>query len=228
MLILDTNKLGSNEKGMALPIALFLVLVIAAATSILSNSATQNLKEIKISESINDSFYISEGALQDFIGQLAVYSQLWREKVSLPSLPSGYTQYSPISYSGTNGIPSCSGIACQRKMYPIGGGLLKNFGPMGGAGDIVNSGATIVNQLNTATPPLGDVTLNGRNAWFQVERLDESTISKNYLGASLTNNDSNGSGSTAVRYRVTATSLRPLKSKNGLSTVIAVLELPPV
>ncbi len=216
-----------NQGGMSLPIALFLILAISAASSILSNAATQNLKEVKITESTNDSFYIAEGALQDFIGQLGAYSQLWREKVVLAALPLGQVQYSPITYASTNGIPSCSGIACHRKMYPVGGGVLKNFGPLGGAGDIVDTTKSITNQLDQSSLPTADITLNNRNAWFQVERLDETSPGKNSIGASLTNNDIHGSSSSAIRYRVTSIALRTLKNKTGLSTLITVLELPP-
>lgn len=221
------NPLISKETGLSLPIALFLVLAITAASSIFSNSSTQNLREIKITESVNDSFYVAEGALQDFTAQLGVYSQLWREKVNLTTIPNSYTQYNPLTYAGTNGIPTCSGNACQRKMYPVGGGLLKNFGPLSGAGSTVNAAATITQQLNPASLPPADITINGRNAWYQVERLDDTTPNSNSIGASLSNYDPHGASSAGIRYRVTAVAQRTLKGKAGFSTVVAVLELPP-
>lgn len=217
----------TTEAGLSLPMALFMVLAITAASSIFSNSSTQNLREMKITESTNDSFYVAEGALQDFTAQLGVYSQLWREKVNLTTIPASYTQYNPLTFSGTNGIPTCTGNACQRKMYPVGGGLLKNFGPMGGAGNIVNAAAAITNQLNPASLPTADITINGRRAWYQVERLDDTTPNTNSIGASLSNYDPHGASSAGIRYRVTAVAERTLKGKTGFSTVVAVLELPP-
>jgi len=223
-----TSKLDlASELGVSLPMALFMILVIAASSAILSTSSTQGLKEVKISEAISDSYYVAEGGFQDFVAQLGVYSQLWREKVTLTVPPANYVQYSPLMYSLTNGIPSCSGIACQRNLFPVGGGLLKNFGPIGGSGDTVNAAVDITQQLNPAALPTSDVTLNGRSAWYQVERLDETYPNGTALGGSLTNYDPHGAGATAVRFRVTATSQRSLKGKTGLATIIAVVELPP-
>lgn len=226
MVLGPINKV-KNEQGMSLPVALFLIMVISAASSIFSNVATQNLREVKITESTNDSFYVAEGALQDFMGQISVYSQLWREKVALATKPLDYTQYSPITYVSSNGIPPCSGNVCQRMMYPTGGGLLKNFGPINSAGSIVNETKYITQQLDYSSLPAEDIKLNGRDAWIQVERLDETSPNKSSVGASLSNNDIHGSTGNAVRYRVTSVAIRSFRGKTGFSTVVAVLELPP-
>jgi hypothetical protein len=215
------------EAGISLPITLFLVLAIMAASSIFAAVGVQNIREMKLAQSTSDSFYVAEGALQDFIGQLGVYSQLWREKVNLENLPLNYTRFNPLTYTLNNGVPSCQGHACQRQVYPVGGGLLKNFGPLSGDGQIVNVDAPITAQLNQESPQLPDIVLNNRGAWYQVERLDESSLSENSIGAGLTNYEAHNGGYSAVRFRVTAVSNRRLKGKLGLSTVVAVLELPP-
>lgn len=217
----------NSELGISLPVTLFLVLAIMAASSIFAAVGVQNIREMKLAQATSDSFYVAEGALQDFVGQLGVYSQLWREKVNLENSPLNYTRFNPLTYSSNNGIPSCQGGACQRQIYPVGGGLLKNFGPLSGAGQIVDVEASITEQLSQETPRDPDLVLNNRSAWYQVERLDESSLSENSIGAGLTNYEPHNGGYSAVRFRVTAISNRRLKGKLGLSTVVAVLELPP-
>lgn len=226
-----TNKLllqdNLNESGISLPVTLFLVLAIMAASSIFAAVGVQNIREMKLAQATSDSFYVAEGALQDFIGQLGVYSQLWREKANLPDPPQNYARFNPLTYASNNGIPSCQGQACQRQIYPVGGGLLKNFGPLTGDGSSVNIEVPITAQLNKLSPQTPDIVLNNRGAWYQVERLDESSLSENSIGASLINYEAHNGGYSAVRFRVTAVSNRRLKGKLGLSTVVAVLELPP-
>jgi hypothetical protein len=222
-----TSRVALSENGLSLPIVLFLVLTIMSASAIFSIVGTQNIREMKITEASTDSFYVAEGAIQDFIAQLGVYSQLWREKVNLVEIPLNYEQFNPLSYASSNGIPNCSGHACQRLMYPIGGGLLKNFGPMGADGDIVNPDATVINQLSTIDPQTPDVVLNNKNAWYQVERLDETSVTANSIGASLSNYEAHSSGYAGVRFRITALAQRPLKGKMGFSSIVAVVELPP-
>ncbi len=216
-----------EECGMSLPVVLFMVLAIMAASAIFATVGTQNIREIKLTQVSNDSFYVAEGALQDFISQLAVYPQLWRERPILEDSPNDYNQYNPLSYDSTNGIPSCSGESCQRQLYPIGGGLIKNFGPIGSTGDTVNTNQTITQQLNLNSLPPPDVSLNNRGAWYQVERLDETSISNESIGASLSNYEAHNSGFSGMRFRITSTTVRNLKGRSGRSTVVAVVELPP-
>lgn len=221
------SRLSQNEAGLSLPLVLFMVLAIMGASAIFATVGTQNIRETKIIQTNHDSFYIAEGALQDFISQLAVYPQLWREKTNLLEVPLDYDQYNPLNYESANGIPSCSGEACQRQLYPVGGGLLKNFGPIGDSGDTANPLAPITQQLNLSSPPTPDLVLNNKSAWYQVERLDETSISNETIGASLSNYEPHSNGYSGVRFRITASTTRTLKGRSGISTVVAVVELPP-
>jgi hypothetical protein len=98
---------------------------------------------------------------------------------------------------------------------------------MEGDGDVVNPEATVINQLNTTDPQASDVVLNNKNAWYQVERLDETSITASSIGASLSNYEAHSSGYAGVRFRITALAQRPLKGKMGFSSIVAVVELPP-
>lgn len=214
------------QRGMALPLALLAVLLFASAGTLLTRTTVESWQTVKMTEATADTFEIAEGVLHDLLRQMSSQPHLWRDKTALATLPSGYTQYSPSINVASNGIPSCSGIACHRCLYPTGGGLLKNFGPIGGDGDQVNNAVSIVQQLNTAALPAADVTLNGRQAWGQVERLDETTVGASSIGADLTNNPGAGNSSAAIRFRLTGTTLRAVQGQNGRATLVIVAELP--
>lgn len=215
------------ECGIALPIVLVLSLLIATITSIMGNSSSYSLRSVKDSQAMADTNYVAEGALNDMLAQMSVNRSLWRKYPVLLTKPSGYTQYNPLTYTSNNGIPTCSGTACQRHLYPIGGGLLKNFGPIGGDGSEVDASYSITQQLDLVNPPDPDITLNGRNAWVQVERLDQVMPSENSIGATLLNNDPSGLNSYSIRFRVTAVSTRNVRGLVGTSTIVAVVEMPP-
>lgn len=224
------NQRGINvsESGFALPTALLLIVVLTAAGLIFTNVATSNLRIVSLEDASTDTFEVSEGVVHQLISQLSIQPHLWREKTSLSVIPSGYTEYSPSTYTASNGIPTCSGDACLRSLYPTGGGLIKNFGPIGDSGDTVNSGASITNQLDAASLPTADLTLNGLPAWVQVEHMEEIALSAASLGADLANNPDSGNNGSAIRFRLTGTTQKTIKGRNGKSTVVITVEVPPV
>ncbi len=211
---------------MTLPLALFLLLLLSSISAIYSSTSVNSISQVKIAEVAQENALIAEGAIHDMLSQISVRANLWREKVNLTASPSAYTEFSPLSYSATNGIPSCAGIACQRSLYPTGGGLIKNFGPIGAEGDVVNNSLPITAQLNTGTLPTADITLNNRSAWVQVERLDQAPPGASSIGADLNTTVGGGAYAGAVRYRITAKSLRRFKGRLGESTLVSIVELP--
>lgn len=216
----------NRESGIALPAALLLVMFIASVGGLLSFISISEMQQVKQVDMIERNFNASEGATHDVFSQMATASEMWREMSPLADLPSGYTEFSPVSYASTNGIPPCSGVGCHRQMFPTGGGLIKNFGPFGAEGSEVDTSWSIVDQLDWADTPTNDVSLNSQDAWAQVERLDEVSVSSESVGGSLENNNTGGSGSSSIRFRVTGVSLNSLRGRRGVSTLIYVVELP--
>jgi hypothetical protein len=215
-----------SSRGLALPAALIMMLMISSLTLILSRMTVHNLTEISTTDSTELTFLAAEGALNKQIGDMSVLATLWETKPVLASHPASYTEYSPFSYSSTNGIPSCSGIACQRDLYPTGGGLLKNLGPVGGDGEQVDTAFSITEQLNPADLPTADMTLSSVSAWTQVERLDETTPSASNVGGSLNSGLAEGGNAKMVRFRLTSASSKDLKGRRGYTTIVAVVEMP--
>ena len=226
MRIKETKNSIHTERGVAIPTALLLVLFISAISALFSTLATGNLRQINISNAVQDTFNSAEGGSHEVMREMAISPELWRELNVLASLPNSYTEYSPQNFLSTNGIPSCSGIACHRQMYPTGGGLIKNFGPLGGDGDTVDTTALIVEQLDPDSPPTQDLTLNNQSVWMQVERLDEKNPDAGSLGGSLDNNNSGGTSAGVTRFRITATTYRTVRGERGLATLVYVVELP--
>jgi hypothetical protein len=214
------------QKGLALPTALLLLLVISIAGSLFTKASIRSLSITRQDEAITDSYHIAEGAIHVQIGQMSAFPHLWREKIPLSTSPSGYTEYSQLDYGATNGIPTCSGSKCILNLYPTGGGLIKNYGPVGGDGDLVDSTKRVWNQLNGADLPDEDVQLNGQDGFVQVERLDESIPTGANLGAELTNNPLGGAAPRNIRFRLTGKTLRPMGTRTGESTVVVIAELP--
>lgn len=215
-----------NDAGIALPIALFMLLIISAVTALLSNQAIQNLNQVQLSQVTNESYYAAEGVLDKTISDMASNALLWKDKVPLATAPSSYSSYAPASYSSTNGIPSCTYLHCLRDLYPISGGLIKNLGPIGGSGDTVDSGFSITEQYNPSSPQTVDLTLGGISAWTQVERLDQTTPSATSVGGSLSNTLAEGGNANNVRFRVTGLSTELHKESRSYATVVAIVEMP--
>lgn len=214
-----------REEGVALPAALFLVLTMAMVSALTARVSQMNLRQIVQSEAAQDTFQTSEGGGHDIFRQMAASPELWRELDPLEDQPSGYVEYNPANFTSTNGIPVCSGIGCHRNRYPIGGGLVKNFGPLSGDGALVETAYSVIDQLDPDDPPQADTVLNGNDVWVQVERLEEIAADVGSLGGGLENNKSSGSRAGLVRFRVTATSFRDVRSETGRSTVVFVVEL---
>jgi hypothetical protein len=219
--------LRGAEEGMALPAVLMLLVLLAGVTAIISEISVHHQKQIVIEQAVDDTYLAAEGAVNKQIADMSVLSGLWDQKTNLSSSPSGYTSYSPIAFTSTNGIPTCtSGVACHRNMYPVGGGLIKNLGPVNGDGETVDSSYSIIDQLDPSNLPDADLTLNGVKAWTQVERLDETFPGTATVGGSLSNAVAEGGNSKAVRYRITGISTKSVKGRRGYATVIAVAEVP--
>ncbi len=217
---------SSSQSGIALPLALFLLVFIAGVTGMFASVSIGQLATIKTIEASNDTFFASEGTAHDLLRQMGSQPELWRERVVLSPNPAGYTEYAPSSFSSTNGIPTtCSGSGCQRHMYPIGGGVVKNFGPYSTSGRVISTSKTVIAQYDTDPQPTDDITLNGLKGWVQVERLDERNPDTGAIGGSLENNGG-GINASVVRFRVNAVSERRLKGRTGRTTVVYVVELP--
>lgn len=223
---LAKNKTQKTEAGLALPLAMIFLLVMTAMGSLLTYVSIDANKQVKIIEATRDTHNVSDGVVNKVLADMSSAPELWRQMDPLATNPDGYVEYAPDAFSGTNGIPTCSGAGCLREMYPIGGGLLKNYGPFGGDGEDVDSGFSILDQLDPENPPQAEVSLNGHSGWTQIERLDELKISEGSLGASLENNGVGQSDSSVVRFRVTGKSFRTIRGVRGESTVVYVVEVP--
>ena len=218
----------ASQRGTALLTALLLVLILTLCGAMFSRASMENLKIISLQDATSDTFQIAEGAVHDMIRQMSVRPNLWRNAPPLASIPSGYTSYSPLSYASTNGIPSCTGSKCLRSLYPTTGGLVKNFGPLGAAGNTVDTTLPVFSQLNDTALPTADVTLNGESGWSQVEHMDEVLPSTFSLGVDLANNPAGGSTTNNIRFRITGKTLKTVKGNEGASTVVVIVELPAV
>jgi hypothetical protein len=215
-----------NQKGLALPTALLLILVVSSAGALFSSVAIRSFTIQRIENTVAESYQVSEGAIHDIIGEMSSRPHLWRDRVPLNTIPLSYTEYSQLDYAGTNGIPSCSGQNCIRNLYPTGGGIVKNFGPRLGAGATVDASKTVWNQLSSSSLPTADVTLNSQMGFSQVERLDESIPTGTNLGADMSNNPAGGSTPRNIRFRITGKTYNSLGTRTGQSTVVVVAEIP--
>lgn len=215
----------SNERAMALPATLFMMLIIAAVTAIISTIAREGLEQISVSDDTQKTFFVAEGAANGMMSQLALYGSLWDKQAYLGTKPYGYTTYAPSTYSSTNGIPTCSGIGCQRNMVPTGGGLIKNFGPLGEDGSDVDSSYVVFEQLNLDDLQDPDVTLSDLEGWNQLERLDESPPGIDNVGGNLSSSLAEGGNAKSVRFRITATSRKELKGRVGYATVVFIVKM---
>lgn len=215
-----------RQRGNALPLALFMVMLLGLVGGITVKVSQLNVRKMKISESSEDTFQIAEGTSHRLLSQMAASPELWREMNPLSTSPYGYTEYSPESYASSNGIPTCVGKGCLRNYYPIGGGLIKNYGPLTSDGSTVDSNYSIADQFDELNPPEPDIILNSLEGWSQVERLDEISIDASSLGGGLENNKGGGSRTGMVRFRVTSIATREVRNKIGRSTLVTVVQVP--
>lgn len=221
-----TLELCIRQEGFTIPLTLFLILVLSSMAAVLGTVAKENQTRIKIEEDAGTIYYASEGMLNKMLGDMTVYGSLWDQLAQLATKPAGYTEYVPSAYSTTNGIPPCTGVACHRNLYPLGGGLLKNLGPLDGDGLIVDGSYSISQQLDYNDPPTSDLELGNLKGWAQVERLDETTPSSNTVGGSLSSSLSDGGTAKEVRFRVSAYSFKKLQGKTGVSSTVSVIQVP--
>ena len=175
----------------------------------------------KLEEASLDVSFAAEAAVHNTLGAISLAPHLWLEKTRIGS-PSGYTSYNPANFTANNGIPTCSGENCHRHMFPQSGGLLKNFGPLGGDGENVDTSKSITQQLNLSSLPAPEITLGDVQGWSQLEKLDEIYADTASIGGTF-----DGSTSpTATRYRVTGTAIKDVKGVRARSTVVAIIEVP--
>ena len=213
-------------EGFAIPATLFVVLLLAFVVSALFRMSRHNMTRIESDRAQDVTYLAAEGAAHKQIADMAVLGPLWSQRTNLAVLPDNYEEYSPSTYASRNGIPTCTGVACHRHMYPVGEGLIKNFGPLDGDGATANSDFVITEQLDPDLPPEPDLTVGGVDGWTQVERLDELMPGAASVGGNLSNAIAEGGNAKAIRYRITGLSLKSLRGKRGYSTVIAVIEMP--
>lgn len=216
----------SGQRGSALPLALLVVMILGVLGGVYSRISVQNLRTQKLNEATVDAVEIAEGVAHDLVRQMVILPHLWREKVPLATVPLNYVEYSPLSFSATNGIPTCSGVGCHRNRYPTGGGLLKNAGPVGGYGDTVDATLPVTSQVDPSDLPPADLTLNGLSAWSQVERLDELMPGASSIGGDLANNPGGGTNANAIRFRITGTTRRAIRAQTAQPEVVVVVEVP--
>lgn len=216
------------ERGMALPLTLFLSLAVLMLSGIYTSLIKNSSEIVKTQEHSKDMFYLSEGVIHSLLGDLSINSHLWLEQPPIYTLPNNYLSFNPYDYLANNGIPTCTGIACQRHMYPEGGGLLKNFGPLMSSGSNVDQELSVTAQLNQETLPTPDVKINNQNAWSQLERLDEASLGAGSIGVDTSNNPASSAGTAPVRFRITGKAQKNLKGEMGQSTIVVIIEVPPV
>ncbi len=214
------------EAGLALPLTLLMILTLTAASAVMVSVSRENLGRLKLRKEASQTYLVAEGAANQILGDMAIYGALWDQLPNLASKPYGYTEYAPGAYSATNGIPTCTGESCLRNLYPLGGGLLKNLGPLTGAGATVDTNYAMADQLNYTSPQTADSTLGNLSGWSQVERLDETTPNASSVGGSLSNSLAEGGNARTVRFRVTGLSMKRVRGRVGLASVVMVVELP--
>lgn len=212
-----------KRNGFALPVALFVLLVVGMIAAILSMLTTRSLG---IGQTSQDSFAIyqlSEAMVNEAIRNLIISPNVWFKTSPLTPNPKGYTPYSPSSFQSTGGIPPCSGVDCERNLYPYGGGLIKNVGPINKGGLTVDPQVPITQQAKYGgdTSTTADIDKNGTKGFYQIERLEEIPLSTDSIGANL---DAQA-GSGAAIFRVTGTASSTLKGKTSSSTVVALVQV---
>lgn len=216
-----------QEHGFALPAALMMMVVVLGVTTILTTLSSEGLKRTGAQEGIAQSYLAAEGALHKTIADMSGYGNLWDQQGTLAESPTGYTEYSPNTYASNNGVPLCdSSAGCHRNFFPAGGGLIKNFGPLGDDGSAVETTYAITEQLDPMAPPAADVTVGDHPAWVQVERLDETLPSAAAVGGNLSSSLAEGGNAKEVRFRITGTALREVRGRIGSATVVSVVKMP--
>lgn len=224
---MKTHHVIKSQSGIALPIALFMIVAITAITTALAGISHETFKQTTVQESSTLTNLVAEGAVNKMISEMSLYSALWDQQASLSTAPFGYTEFNPTTYVSSNGIPPCTtGASCQRNFYPLGGGLIKNFGPLSGDGATVDNTYYVTDQLEVDDPATADITLGSLNGWVQVERLDEEGPSANTVGGNLSSALAEGGNAKRIRFRLNGTSLKTLREKTGSSTIVTIVLLP--
>lgn len=216
----------NQDQGFALPNVLLFVMIMMALTGALAATSRSSLRQVRTTADLVGTYLASEAALSMQLSHMSLYGPLWNELPPLSAKPHGYVEFDPANFASSGGIPRCSGSGCHRNMIPMGGGLLKNLGPLEGDGERVETNYLITSQLDPSSPPTPDVILaQGVSGWSQVERLGQRTLSSKSIGGNLSNNIAEGGNAAIFRFRVTGESFKELRG-TSISTVVSIVEIP--
>jgi hypothetical protein len=224
----DIGPVGSpSDGGFALPAALLMMVAVFGVMTVLGTISSEGLRRTAAQDGIVQTYLAAEGALNRMVADMSTYASLWDQQAALSSNPQGYTEYSPNSYGSTNGVPTCTGAAgCHRNFFPIGGGLIKNVGPLNESGSDVNTSLPIAEQIDQSDPPPADLMVADMPAWIQVERLDETLPSASAVGGNLSSSLAEGGNAKEVYFRLTGTARREVRGRVGSATVVSVVRMP--
>ncbi|MEM9400384.1 MAG: type II secretion system protein [Verrucomicrobiota bacterium] len=239
-------------RGFALPLALIMTAIVGILLAILASVSQSSMDQVSRREAKEITFRGSEVVLHQVLTDMSKNGLAYKFRKTLPLMSSleDYTAYSPFDNNDPtddrNGLPLTSSDepGIERNYYPLGGGILKNFGPDDSNFSKYIRNEPITDQINQEfLPPnelnnpinVGHTNLKG---WSQVERLDEAPPGPSSLGSDL--DMSNPGRNSAVRFRITSRGQlkhRPVNGKTvftrdingeiGSTTVVILAEIPP-
>ena len=211
-----------SQRGLAMPMALLLILFVSAITAIYLILATSAARSIATNSSSNRIFFAAEGILSAAAQEVVSKGILWSSKTPHVTKPLGYKTFDPRDPLNVNGLPVCSGVACTRNFVPVGGGILKNVGPIADNGETVVDPKGRVDEQLSLLSPSPDVVLAGTKGWYQVEGLGDSPYVMDEVGNSLNNN---AATTPPKMFRITAISRRDLGGVQAERVLVGLLEL---
>jgi hypothetical protein len=220
-------RIKKNESGFALPFVLIVLLFCSSISAMVAVFSIGSFQRISNSNALNDALFISQGGIHAMAASMSQDPTYWRDLIVISKNPANYTRYSPLSYAGTNGLPTCTAAGlsitagCERHLVPQGGGLLKNFGSGASSFSVVTS-KSVTEQLNFASPPGEDFQINGEKAWVQVERLRRGLPSSSEPGLTL----GVPIPSASTQFRLTSTTLRGEGEGKSAAVTVALAKIP--
>jgi hypothetical protein len=223
----------SKQSGFVLPLVLLMVMTVGFLSASISMVAINTLRDSSLLNKNYAHQAYSDFVLQQVINIVRSDPLYWHSLPRLASLPSGYTSYSPLSLIASNGTPSCimtRGVrlpGCERHLYPIGGGIIKNLGSITTGNPppatFVDTRKSIVDQLPwDGIQPPPDFTFDNVLVWYQVERLQNVSPGLSTLGVTFGDVIS----SQIISFRVTIYSQGKLGSKVGRHVRVVLIDLP--
>lgn len=239
-----------HARGFALPLALIMTAIVGILLAILASVSQSSMDQVSRREAKEITFRGSEVVLHQILTDMSKNGLAYKFRRTLKSMKNleNYVAFSPFDNTGPerNGLPPISSgePGIERNYYPLGGGILKNFGPEGTGSSLFVSKKRITNQLDQTSLPtseiinptnVGHINLKG---WSQVERLDEAPPGPSALGSDL--DMSNPGKNSAVRFRITSRGqlkhrpvngktvfMRDLNGEIGSTTLVTLVEIPP-